>query len=111
MLGGTYLSWSELHDAITDVTGIRRRMVPMPPRLLRGVGRIGDLVKRVVDFDYPLTYEAMSMATQAVPPDSTATQRELGVQWRPVRETLADSIGWLAATHHLPPKLAGRLAA
>ena len=53
---------------------------------------IDDLVKRVIPFDYPLTYESMAMATQACPYDSDATCRDLDLQWRPVDDTLADSI-------------------
>jgi nucleoside-diphosphate-sugar epimerase len=110
MLGGTFLSWPELHDALAEVTGVRRRAVPMPPGLLRAVGRLGDLAKRVVDFDYPLTLEALTMATRAVPCDSTGSVETLGIAWRPVTETLADSIRWLTAEGHLPARLAGRLA-
>jgi nucleoside-diphosphate-sugar epimerase len=110
MLGGAFLTWAELHDAITDVTGHRRAAVPMPPRVLRAVGRLGDLAKRVVDFEYPLTLEALTMATCAVPCDSADAERELSLAWRPTAETLADSIRWLVAEGHLPAKLAGRLA-
>jgi dihydroflavonol-4-reductase len=110
VLGGTFLTWAELHTALTDVTGVHRRPVPMPPRLLRTVGRAGDLVKRVVDFDYPLTHEAMTMATAALPCDSAASEAALGITWRPATTTLADSIRWLAAEGHVPAALAGRLA-
>jgi hypothetical protein len=47
----------------------------MPPRLLRGAGWVGDLVKRFVDFDHPLTYEAMSLATRSLPYDSSDAVR------------------------------------
>lgn len=110
LLGGTFLTWAALHATLTEVTGVRRRAVPMPPRLLRTVGRGGDLVKRVVDFDYPLTHEAMTMATSMVPCDSRVTEAELGITWRPVAETLVDSIRWLAAGGHVPSAIAGRLA-
>lgn len=110
LLGGTFLTWPDLHATLTEVTGVRRRAVPMPPRLLRTVGRGGDLVKRVRDFDYPLTHEAMMMATTMVPCDSRTTEAELGLTWRPVAGTVADSIRWLATEGHVPAALAGRLA-
>ena len=84
--------------------------VPMPAPALRLAGRVGDLVKRVVPFDYPLTHEAMVMATRASPYDSAATCRALDLRWRPVDATLADSIRWLAATDHLSARAAGTLA-
>jgi nucleoside-diphosphate-sugar epimerase len=110
MLGGTFLAYAELHDAIARVTGVRRPALPTPGPALRFAGRVGDLVKRVVPFDYPLTYESMSMATRACPYDSDATCRDLGLQWRPVDDTLADSIRGLAADGHLKLRLAGTLA-
>jgi hypothetical protein len=82
----------------------------MPAVALRLAGRAGDLVKRVVPFDYPLTHEAMVMATRACPYESDASCRALDLQWRPVDETLAESIRWLAATGHLDSRLAGTLA-
>ncbi len=85
LLGGTFLTWPALHATLTEVTGVDRRAVPMPPRLLRALGRGGDLVKRVADFDYPLTYEAMTMATTMVPCDSRATEAGLRQLFRAFR--------------------------
>jgi dihydroflavonol-4-reductase len=110
MLGGTFLTYGELRTAIARVTGVRRPAIPTPGAALRLAGRTGDLVKRVVPFDYPLTYEAMTMATRACPYDSTATCRDLDLHWRPVEETLADSIRWLAGHGDLKASLAGTLA-
>jgi nucleoside-diphosphate-sugar epimerase len=110
MLGGTFLTYGELRAAIARVTGVHRPAMPTPAAALRLAGRAGDLVKRVVPFDYPLTYESMVIATRACPYDSDATCRALGLRWRPVDETLTDSIRWLAATNHLNARLAGILA-
>ena len=110
MLGGTFLPYAELRAAIARVTGVHRPSLPTPGVALRLAGRAGDLVNRVVPFDYPLTYESMAMATRACPYDSDATLRALDLQWRPVDDTLADSIRWLAANGHLGARLAGVLA-
>ena len=110
MLGGTFLTYGELRAAIARVTGVHRPAIPTPAAALRLAGRAGDLVKRVIPFDYPLTYESMAMATRACPYESDATCRALDVQWRPVDETLTDSIRGLAATGHLNARLAGVLA-
>lgn len=110
MLGGRFLTWAELHATLERVTNHRIRAVPMPPRTLRFAGRVGDVVKRVVPFEYPLTYEAMEMATKSCPYDSDATSRELDLHWRTVDDTLSDSIRWLAASGHVKSKLAGVLA-
>ena len=65
---------------------------------------------QVVPFEYPLTYEAMEMATKSCPYDSDATSRDLGLRWRTVDDTLSDSIRWLVAMEHVTPKLAGTLS-
>lgn len=110
MLGGAFLSWAELHAVIAQITGVRRVRVPMPAGAMRLAGRVGDIVKRVIPFDYPLTYEAMVMATSAAPYDDAPTRAALDVEWRTVEVTLADSIRWLAASGHIDARLAGRLA-
>ena len=110
MAGGAFLTYAELRAAIARVTGVKRTALPTPGPLLRFAGRVGDLVKRVIPFDYPLTYESMSTATRSCPYDSDATCRALDITWRPVDETLADSIRGLAASGRITPKLAGRLA-
>ena len=110
MLGGTFLSWSELHAIIGEVTGVHRARVPMPAGAMRFAGRVGDVIERVIPFDYPLTYEAMVMATSGAPYEDDTTRAALDVDWRTVELTLTDSIRWLAASGHINARLAGALA-
>jgi nucleoside-diphosphate-sugar epimerase len=110
MAGGRFLPYDELNAAIAGVTGVRRREIPMPGPVLRTAGRAGDVVKRFVPFAFPLTLEAMTMATSACSYDSTATVEQLGIEWRALDETLEAAIRDLVATGRLRPKYAGRLA-
>ena len=48
--------------------------------------------------------------TRFVPCDSSQTERELGVRFRPIEETMADTLRWLYRAGHLPAKSVGRLA-
>lgn len=109
MLGGHFLTWAELHAALERVTRTRIRAVPMPAGVLRFAGRVGDVVKRVVPFEYPLTHEAMTMATRSCPYDSAPTCETFDLQWRTVDSTLTDSIRWLAANQHITAERAGAL--
>jgi dihydroflavonol-4-reductase len=43
--------------------------------------------------------------------DASAVERDLGVQFRPPAETLADTYRWLVDAGHVSRKQAGRLAA
>jgi hypothetical protein len=84
--------------------------VPAPQFLLRAAGVILDLVRKLVPFDYPLTYEAALMIDQNVPCDSRAAVEELGVVFRPSEETFGDALRWLCEAGHIGPRCAGWLA-
>jgi nucleoside-diphosphate-sugar epimerase len=110
LLGGAFLSWSELADLCDEVTGVRCRRMPMPARLLFTIGSAVDLVKRLRDFDYPLTRDAAEIMATAVPTDDGPTLEALGLTLRPVEESLTEALRILAEQGHLPAKAAGRLA-
>lgn len=109
--GGPFLTWSDLGDQLEAVTGRRIRRVPTPGAVLRGLGLLGDWAKHVVSFDFPLTREAMTTATRWPGVDSSRTLVDLGVGFRDVRETLADTLVWMHAAGYLDARWVGRLAA
>jgi dihydroflavonol-4-reductase len=111
MAGGHFLSWAEEADLCERITGRRVRRVRLPAAVVLALGRLVDLAKRIVPFDYPLTHEAAQFVTQCTPCDSRATTEELGVEFRSTEETMADTIGWLHSVGELKARLAGRLAA
>jgi nucleoside-diphosphate-sugar epimerase len=107
---GPLMSWAENYAVIERVTGRKLRMrVAISGERMRALGRVGDVVKRVVDFSFPFTLEAMVFATQWPGADASRTTQELGLRFRPVDETYADTIAWLARAGHIPRKLAGVL--
>ena len=108
MLAGSLLPWREFGDLLKELTGSLRR-VSIPGGLLRAAGRVCDVVKRVRPFDFPLTTEATAYATRWVPVDSSHAREDLGIDFRPSRESLEDCICWLVAAGHLDPARAGRL--
>jgi nucleoside-diphosphate-sugar epimerase len=110
MAGGHFASWSELADACDALTGRRALRLPMPASLLRGIGRLLDAAKLIVPFDYPITHEATEMVTRFAPCDSRATLEQLGVQFRPMAETLGDAIRWLYEANEISARIAGRIA-
>ncbi len=107
---GHFLTWPALGDLLTGLTGRPVRRIPGPGWMFRGLGVLGDLARHVVDFDFPMTREAMTFVTRFRPIESSAELAELGVQWRPTRETLEDSLRWLIEAGHLDRKLAPALA-
>ncbi|MCG8588462.1 MAG: SDR family NAD(P)-dependent oxidoreductase [Proteobacteria bacterium] len=108
--GGRYLAWEELARVFDELVGRRVRRVPVSGGLMRIAGRVADVVRRVWDFDFPLTGEAMEIATRWVPvPDDPALDA-LGVQYRPVHETYGDTARWLWRAGHLSERQVGALA-
>jgi nucleoside-diphosphate-sugar epimerase len=109
--GGHFLPWREVAALIERLTGRTLRKLPLPGALLRAAGRLGDAVKRFAPFDFPLTHEAMTLATRWPGADGSAVTEATGVQFRDPADSFADTLRWLAAAGHLRPEQVGRLAA
>jgi nucleoside-diphosphate-sugar epimerase len=110
LLGGHYLTWSQLADRCDQVTGRRCRRLTVPDWMLLGAGSLLDTAKRIRSFDFPLTRDAAEIMTTLVPTDDRPLLDALDLTLRPVEETLADTLRWLVAAGHLDPGRAGRAA-
>lgn len=110
VLGGHYLSWRELAGVLESLTGTRILKLPVSGAFMRFAGGLADRLARFLPEDFPITREGLTYATNWVTMDNSRVERELGLAFRPVEETLADSIRWLVAEGHLTPAQAGRLA-
>lgn len=112
MAAGPYLAWPELHAAIERVTGRRLLRYRVPGPWLRALGRIVDAASHVVPLalPIPITRESMDFGTRWPTADGSSAQRELGLRYRDLDETLCDTFRWMAAAGHLRPRHIGRLA-
>jgi nucleoside-diphosphate-sugar epimerase len=104
------LPWSETYALLDRITGGRVRRLAVPGWLMRAAGSVGDVVKRVCDFNFPLTRDSMEFATQWPGADTARTTRELGVAFRPIEETYRDTLAWMYRAGHLTAAHVGRLA-
>jgi uncharacterized protein YbjT (DUF2867 family) len=110
MAGGQFLTWAEWTDLLSEVVGRPVRRMRFPNPVLRGLGRSLDAAKRIRSFEYPLTYEAAVQMTSSPRTDDAPTLEELGVAYRPVRDTLTDATRWLVETGRLDARHAPALA-
>jgi nucleoside-diphosphate-sugar epimerase len=110
LLGGHYVTWPEFADLCDALTGVRCRRIPLPGALMIALGTLLDAAKHVHGFRYPLTRDAAELMVTLVPSDDSAALDALGLTLRPVEESVADTLRWLAAAGHLRPSRAGRLA-
>ncbi|MEM7410233.1 MAG: NAD-dependent epimerase/dehydratase family protein [Myxococcota bacterium] len=111
VVGGFYLPWPELIALMDELTGRRVRRMTVPGPLLRVIGNAADVVKRVVPFDFPLSREAMQLATQWPGVVTSPNVEAMEIAFRDGRETYRETIRWLYETGHLTPEEAGLLAA
>lgn len=107
---GHFFPWDEFGDLMDEITGRPVRRIPVPAPLLRGIGAAGDLLKKVVPFDYPMTREAMEMVTLMRPVPNTPELEAMGVRFRDPHETYQDTLRALLEAGHLPPHVAPKLA-
>lgn len=110
ILGGHYLSWTELGPELEAITGAKITKLPISGGLMRIAGSLADVLAPLLKLDIPITREGLNYATQWVNLDNTRTETELDFEFRPLEETFRDSIRWLYREGHISEKQAGDLA-
>lgn len=110
LLGGHYIPWRKLGGILERLTGRRLLKLPLSSGFMRLAGRLCDEVSRYLDVELPMTAEGLQYATRWVLMDNGKVEREMGFRFRPVEETLSDSIRWLAREGHITAAQAGDLA-
>ena len=110
MAGGVFTPWAELVSLIEARRGRTITRYPAPGSVMRGLGRLMDLTHLPLPIDFELTHETMVEASRAVPCVSDATHAELGIELRPIDETLIDTYRWLVEVGALKPDEIGNMA-
>ena len=84
--GGTFMDWQEFHAVVTEVTGRDRALIPTPKEAL----------EQMVDA------EAVEIMFGIVPGDDEPFLTASGLsEWRPIEDTLKDTITWLCDKQYL----------
>ena len=76
---------------------------------MRALGRIMDVLQPILGSDSPITYEAMVYATRWVSIDNSRAEQELGLKFRPVRDSIREALVSLVERGEMAPWLAGKL--
>jgi hypothetical protein len=100
----------EVGSLLREVTGRQIRVIPTPGYVFRGLGRVMDVVRRVVPIETVYTAEAMDLLTLARPTDDSAVHEELGITYRPSVETMDAMVRSLHAAGRLTAKQVGTAA-
>jgi dihydroflavonol-4-reductase len=110
ILGGHYIPWVDLAGVLEKATGRRLRKLPLNGGVMRVVGKVCDRIGPWFKMEVPMTEEAMGYATQWVQMDNSKVEQELGFEFRPVQQTMEDTIRWLLQAGHITARQAGKLA-
>jgi len=110
LCGGHYLTLDDVARIHRELTGRRFPVLPLPPELLLGVGRVVDVIMQVTPLDSVFTHEAMEYLTKAMPTDDSAIRDDLGIELRDPRDTLGEAIVDLLRLGHLSARDVGLLA-
>ncbi|MEH6592065.1 MAG: SDR family NAD(P)-dependent oxidoreductase [Halioglobus sp.] len=101
LVAGHYRSWPELGQTLDRVTGRTLHKLPVPAWVLRMLGAAVDQLGKVFPVDTIVTGEAVNYATRWVYADDRKVRNELDFSYRPLEQTLADTVRWLAAAGHV----------
>ena len=107
---GPFFDWDELTALIDEVCGTEIRRISAPGWLLRGAGRVVDLVGRASSKEMPVSGEGIAIATLWRPIADSPELAELGVSWRPPEDTLRDMFTWFLWSGRLPAAAVPALA-
>ncbi len=94
MAGGVFLTWTEYADLVDAVTGLVHTRVPSTR----------------AELEQQIEPEAVEIMLGLVPPDDDALHRDTGIEWRPIADTLRDTVTWMLRQDHLDPQWAPALA-
>ena len=101
VVSGHYRPWKGMSAALDKATGKTLRKIPMPRGGMRALGNLIDFIRRFIPLDVPVSREAITYATEWVYSDDQKVRDELTIEYRPLEETLADTVEWLAQSGHI----------
>jgi nucleoside-diphosphate-sugar epimerase len=96
MITGHYIALKDLTALLREITGHPGRIVAVPAGAAQAIGRLADLMQHMVPGRLPLSHEGMWIAALQPHCDDSRTVKELGITARDLRETLTDTMRWLA---------------
>lgn len=94
VLGGEAMSYAEAFRLIRRAAGRSARVTPVPGWLLRGAGRVGDLVGAITGREPPLNSASAAIAALPHHFSSARAIRELGYRPRPAERAIRDAWAW-----------------
>ncbi|MCK5880960.1 MAG: NAD-dependent epimerase/dehydratase family protein, partial [Sinobacterium sp.] len=101
LITGHYRPWRGISAALDKATGKTLLKISVPRSVMKFFGVVVDLIRKVMPLDTPISREAMMYTTEWVYADDQKVRDELNITYRPIEDTLADTIEWMAESGHI----------
>jgi nucleoside-diphosphate-sugar epimerase len=95
VLGGEDISFRDLLELASEISGIRHRLIALPPRVALAVARTAELWGRLGGHPF-ITPGWVRLYLEDWRASSAAAEQDLRYRWRPLRVGLAETIDWLS---------------
>lgn len=102
LAGGRYLTWPEWVDALAVAARVDLVAQAVTREELLALGRECDELRAAGQPSLPLSEEAAINMCSGLPTDDEPTLTALGVRYRPLHDTLADTVAYLRAIGRVP---------
>jgi dihydroflavonol-4-reductase len=99
-----------IFGALRAVTGRRLRHVRLPAAAMLPFTAMASSAQRVLPFHVPAEHEGATVLYHDTSYDDSRARVELGVQPRPLEETVRDAVRWLHSAGHISARQAGDAA-
>ena len=73
----------------------------MPGWLILSLGKGADFMRKFITIDLPLSEDAAIYSTKWVPVDDRKIRNELNIKYRPLEDTVRDTMKWLIKKGHI----------
>ena len=97
LVAGRFHTLREVLDAVMDAAGKPRIGFSMPPWLALGMAHASEAWARVTKGTPMVPLEGVRMLLEHFRPSSAKAERELGVTFRPLADTIRDVVAWYGA--------------
>jgi dihydroflavonol-4-reductase len=97
VVAGRYHTIREVLDAAMESAGKKRIGLSLPPWLALGMGHVTEAWARLTNGTPMVPLEGVRTLLLDFRPSSAKAERELGVTFRPIAETIRDVVTWYAA--------------
>ncbi|AGC42219.1 NAD dependent epimerase/dehydratase family protein [Myxococcus stipitatus DSM 14675] len=95
VVGGEFVDLATLSQTLEQVSGVKGPRRTLPHGLALALAVVGQTWARLTGSATSLTVEGVQVMHAKLSVDSTKARRELGASFRPLEETLRDTVAWL----------------